>query len=264
MSDIDVKLRDEVPAPQEGYEVVYQRPDSLNDKQFTYCPGCQHGQIHHLIAEVIDELGIKERMIGMAPVGCSVFAYEFFDFDFISCAHGRGPAVATGVKRSVPDSIILNYQGDGDLASIGAAETVHSANRGELMTTIFINNGIYGMTGGQMAPTSLEGMVTTTSPRGRDLSLTGTPIRVVEMLSTLGGVAYAARTTAHDTKGLVKTKKAIKKAFQYQMDGLGYSIVEILSGCAINTRRTPRASAEWIGESMNDYFKVGTYKDIKE
>ena len=264
MSDVQMKIREEVPAPQEGYEVVYQRPLAFNDKQFTYCPGCQHGQIHHLIGEVIDELGIKNRMVGMAPVGCSVFAYEFFDFDFISCAHGRAPAVATGVKRSDPEAIILNYQGDGDLASIGAAETVHAANRGELITTIFINNGIYGMTGGQMAPTSLEGMVTTTSPRGRDLSIAGPPIRVVEMLATLGGVAYAARTSAHNPKGLVQTKKAIKKAFQYQVDGVGYGIVEILCGCAINTRRTPRASAEWIGESMNDFFKVGVYKDIKE
>jgi 2-oxoglutarate ferredoxin oxidoreductase subunit beta len=256
-------IRNEVPPAEDGYEVVYQRPLSLTEKQFTYCPGCQHGQIHHIIGEVVDELDIKHRMIGMAPVGCSVFAYEFFDFDFISCPHGRAPAVATGVKRAEPESVVLSYQGDGDLASIGTAEIIHAANRGELITVIFINNAIYGMTGGQMAPTSLEGMVTTTSPRGRDLSIAGGPIRVVEMLSTLDGVAYAERTSAHDVKGLRKTKKAVKKAFEYQLAGLGFTIVEILSGCPINTRRKPRVSAEWVGESMNENFKVGVYKDAK-
>jgi 2-oxoglutarate ferredoxin oxidoreductase subunit beta len=264
MADAELKLHKEVPAPKDGFEVIYQRPESLTETQFTYCPGCQHGQVHHAIAEVIDELGIKDRMIGMAPVGCSVFAYWFFDFDFISCAHGRAPAVATGVKRSEPDSLILCYQGDGDLASIGAAEIVHAANRGELITVIFINNAIYGMTGGQMAPTSLEGMVTSTSPRGRDVAIAGKPINVVEMLSTLHGVAYAARTTAHDAKGLIKTKKAIKTAFQYQDERLGFTIVEILCGCSINTRRTPRASAEWVGVEMNKQFKVGVFKDIKK
>ncbi len=264
MSDAEVMIRDEVPAPRDGFEVVYQRPWSLTEKQFTYCPGCQHGQVHHLIAEVVDELGIKERMVGMAPVGCSVFAYEFFDFDFISCAHGRAPATATGVKRAEPEAILLSYQGDGDLASIGAAEIVHAANRGELITVIFINNAIYGMTGGQMAPTSLEGMVTSTSPRGRDPHIAGQPIKVVEMLSTLSGVAYAERTTAHNPKGLLKTKKAIKTAFQYQMEGLGFTIVEVLCGCAINTRRTPTASAEWIGAEMNKFFEVGVFKDIRK
>ncbi|MBN2080617.1 2-oxoglutarate oxidoreductase [bacterium] len=264
MSDAINELRAEVPLPQEGFEVVYQRPHSLNDTQFTYCPGCQHGQVHLCIAEAIDELEIKDRMIGMAPVGCSVFAYWFFDFDFISCPHGRAPAVATGIKRADPEAIVLSYQGDGDLASIGAAEIVHAANRGEQITVVFINNAIYGMTGGQMAPTSLEGMVTSTSPRGRDVSIAGKPIHVVEMLSTLSGVAYAERTTAHDPKGLIKTKKAIKKAFEYQMEGLGFTIVEVLCGCAINTRRTPKDSAAWVGEEMNKVFQVGVFKDIKE
>jgi len=264
MSDTAKAIREEVPEPQDGFEVVFQRPDALNDTQFTYCPGCQHGNVHIAIAEAIDELGIKDRMIGMAPVGCSVFAYWFFDFDFISCAHGRAPAVATGVKRAEPESIVISYQGDGDLASIGAAEIVHAANRGELITVVFINNAIYGMTGGQMAPTSLEGMVTSTSPRGRDPRIAGKPIHVVEMLSTLSGVAYAERTTAHDPKGILKTKKAIKKALTYQMEGLGFTIIEVLCGCAINTRRTPQDSATWVGEEMNKYFKTGVYRDIKQ
>jgi len=198
MSDTTMKLRQEVPQPKEGFEVIFQRPDALNDVQFTYCPGCQHGQVHTAIAEVIDELGIKDRCIGMAPVGCSVFAYEFFDFDFISCSHGRAPATATGVKRAVPDSVVISYQGDGDLASIGTAEIVHAANRGELITVIFINNAIYGMTGGQMAPTSLPGMLTSTSPRGRDVSIAGHPMHVCELLQSLKGVAYLARTQGCD------------------------------------------------------------------
>jgi 2-oxoglutarate ferredoxin oxidoreductase subunit beta len=254
-------LRNEVPAPQEGFDVVFQRPDSLNERQFTYCPGCQHGQVHHLIAEVVDELGIKHRCIGMAPVGCSVFAYEFFDFDFISCPHGRAPAVATGVKRCEPDSIVISYQGDGDLASIGTAEIIHAANRGENITVIFINNAIYGMTGGQMAPTSLPGMQTTTSPRGRDTTIAGHPMHVCEMLQSLHGVAYLTRQTAHNPRGLLKTKAAIKKALQCQMEGRGFSLVEILCGCSINTRRTPLASAEWIGDEMNKAYSVGDFKD---
>jgi len=264
MSDAIKELRAEVPAPEEGFEVIYQRPDSLNETQFTYCPGCQHGNVHHLIAEVVDELGIKHRMVGMAPVGCSVFAYEFFDFDFISCAHGRAPATATGVKRADPEAILLSYQGDGDLASIGAAEIVHAANRGELITVVFINNAIYGMTGGQMAPTSLEGMVTSTSPRGRDVRLAGKPIHVCEMLASLGGVAYLTRQTGHTPKGLLKVKAALKKAFQYQMEGLGFTLVEVLCGCAINTRRTPRENAHWIGEKMMPEFKLGDFRDVKK
>ncbi len=262
MSDSVANLRAEVPEAKDGFEVIYQRPDALNDVQFTYCPGCQHGQVHHAIAEVIDDLGIKERCIGMAPVGCSVFAYEFFDFDFISCSHGRAPATASGVKRAEPDSIVISYQGDGDLASIGTAEIIHAANRGELITVIFINNAIYGMTGGQMAPTSLPGMLTSTSPRGRDTAIAGYPMHVCEMLQNLTGVAYLTRTTAHDTKGLLKTKAAIKTALKYQMEGRGFTMVEVLCGCSINTRRTPRASAEWVGEEMNKAFKLGVFKDV--
>jgi 2-oxoglutarate/2-oxoacid ferredoxin oxidoreductase subunit beta len=265
MCDVEtMMLRAEVPPPQEGFEVVFQRADTLSDKQFTYCPGCMHGMVHHLIAEVIDELGIKDRMIGMAPVGCSVFAYEFFDFDFISCPHGRAPAVATGVKRCEPDSIVLSYQGDGDLASIGTAEIIHAANRGENITVVFINNAIYGMTGGQMAPTSLIGMQTTTSPRGRDPHIAGKPIHVCEMLSSLNGVAYLSRQTSHNTKGLLKVKAAIKKAFQYQMEGLGFSLVEILCGCSINMRKTPRAAAQWVEEQMLPVFELGDYVDVKK
>jgi 2-oxoglutarate ferredoxin oxidoreductase subunit beta len=265
MSEVDTMiLRSEVPPPLEGYEVVFQRPEALTDKQFTYCPGCMHGMVHHLIAEVIDELGIKHRCIGMAPVGCSVFAYEFFDFDFISCPHGRAPAVATGVKRSEPDAIVISYQGDGDLASIGTAEIIHAANRGELITVIFINNAIYGMTGGQMAPTSLVGMQTTTSPRGRDPRIAGKPIHVCEMLTSMGGVAYLSRQTSHNTRGLLKVKASIKKALQYQMEGLGFTLVEILCGCAINMRKTPRQTAEWIEQNMVPVFQVGDFVDVKK
>ncbi len=261
MSDTYTKVRAEVPKAKDGFDVIFQRADSLNETQFTYCPGCQHGQVHHAIAEVIDDLGIKDRCIGMAPVGCSVFSYEFFDFDFISCPHGRAPAVATGVKRSEPDSIVISYQGDGDLASIGTAEIIHAASRGENITVIFINNAIYGMTGGQMAPTTLPGMQTTTSPRGRDTDIAGHPMHVCEMLAGFEGVAFLQRTSGHNTKGLLKTKAAIKKALTYQMEGRGFSMVEVLSGCSVNMRMTPRAAAEWIGEEMNKAFKVGVFKD---
>jgi len=264
MSKAAVALREEVPLPEEGFEVVFQRPDALVEKQFTYCPGCMHGMVHHLIAEVVDELGIKNRCIGMAPVGCSVFAYEFFDFDFISCAHGRAPAVATGIKRAEPESIVISYQGDGDLASIGTAEIIHAANRGELITVVFINNAIYGMTGGQMAPTSLVGMRTTTSPRGRDPKIAGKPIRVCEMLTSLGGVAYLTRQTAHNVKGLLKVKASIRKALEYQMEGLGFTLVEILCGCPINMRLSPRQAAGFVEEQMIPVFPLGDFRDIKK
>ena len=257
-------LREGVSPPQEGFEVVYMRPDSLQDKQMTYCPGCLHGCVHHALAEAIDELGLKHRCIGMAPVGCSVFCYDFFDFDFIQCPHGRAPAVATGAKRSEPDSIVISYQGDGDLASIGTAEIIHAANRGENITVVFINNAIYGMTSGQMAPTSLVGMVTSTSPRGRDPKIAGKPMHVVEMLATLGGVAYLSRQTAHDVKGLLKTKAALKKALQYQNEGLGFTLVEVLCACPINTRMSPHQAAEWIGEKMVPVFPLGDVFDIKK
>jgi len=258
------ELRKGVPPPEEGFEVVYMRPQALSDNQMTYCPGCLHGNVHHALAEAIDELGIQNRCIGMAPVGCSVFNYDFFDFDFIQCPHGRAPAVATGVKRSEPASIVISYQGDGDLASIGTAEIIHAANRGENITVVFINNAIYGMTGGQMAPTSLEGMVTSTSPRGRDKRIAGKPIHVCEMLSTLGGVAYLTRQSAHNVKGLLKVKAALKKALTYQMEGLGFSLVEVLCACPINTRQSPRQAAQWIEDSMLSVFTLGDYRDVKK
>ena len=201
--------------------VVFDRPRSLTDTPFHYCPGCTHGIVHRLVAEVIDELGIQEKTIGIAPVGCAVFAYNYFDCDMHEAAHGRAPAVATGIKRVLPDRVVFTYQGDGDLASIGTAEIVHAATRGEKITTIFINNAIYGMTGGQMAPTTLPGQVTTTSPYGRDTAVAGHPVRVCEMLATLTGSAYIERVSVHDVAHIVKAKKAIKKAFQCQVEGKG-------------------------------------------
>lgn len=245
----------------EYLEMSYGRPKSLNTKPFTYCPGCPHGNIHHIIAELIDEYGIQDRCIGVAPVGCSVFCYEFFDFDFISSAHGRAPAVATGIKRSHPDSFVFTYQGDGDLASIGTAEIIHAANRGENMLVLFLNNGIYGMTGGQMAPTSLIGMKTTTSPDGRASRDKGFPIHMAEMLAPLKGVAFCARTSSHDVKHLIKTKAALRKAFKAQLENRGFAIVEVLAGCPINMRMDPRQAAEWVKEQMLPEFPLGTYKD---
>jgi len=246
----------------QDYELVFGRPASLTSKPFTYCPGCNHGTIHRLVAEVIDELGIQHRCVGMASVGCSVFSYEFFDFDFISCAHGRALAVATGVKRVQPDTVVLSYQGDGDLAAIGTAETIHAANRGERITTIFVNNAIYGMTGGQMAPTTIIGQRTTTTPEGRDEHRIGWPIRMSEMLALLPGVAFVARTTCHDAKSILKTKVAIKKAFRAQLEDRGFSMVEILSNCNVNWRMTPQDAVNWVAEEMTKVFPPGTYKDV--
>ncbi len=246
------------------YKLVFDRPESLSEKRFTYCPGCNHGTVHRLIAEIIDELGIKHRCIGMASVGCSVFSYEFFDFDFISCAHGRALAVGTGVKRVLPDAVVISYQGDGDLAAIGTAETIHSANRGERLTVIFINNAIYGMTGGQMAPTTLLGQETTTTPEGRDPQRFGWPIRICEMIAPLQGVAFCARTSCHDTKGILKTKAAIRKAFRAQLEDKGFGLVEVLSNCNVGWKMTPLESVEWVANKMTEYFPLGTYKDVFE
>lgn len=228
---------------------------------FHYCPGCTHGIVHRLVAETIDELGLLDKTIGIAPVGCSVFAYNYFNCDMIEAAHGRAPAVATGVKRTHPDNIVFTYQGDGDLAAIGTAETVHSATRGENITVIFINNCIYGMTGGQMAPTTLPGQVTTTSPYGRDRRIQGSPIRVCEMLSTLDGVALAARVAVDSPKNVINAKKMIKKAFQNQIDGKGFSIVEVLSTCPTNWGLTPSAALDWLRNNMMPHYPLGTYKD---
>ena len=242
--------------------VVFDKPKALADVPFHYCPGCTHGIIHRLVAEVIDELGIEGKTIGIAPVGCSVFAYNYFNCDTIEAAHGRAPAVATGVKRADPENhIVFTYQGDGDLASIGMAETVHAAARNENITVIFVNNAIYGMTGGQMAPTSLPGQVTQTSPYGRDTSWCGYPIRVCELLSELDGPEYLERVTVNNVANVRKAKKAIKKAFQNQIDGKGFSLVEVVSTCPTNWGMTPQKALKWLEENMLPYYPLGVYKD---
>ena len=241
--------------------VVFDKPKSLTDAPFHYCPGCTHGIVHRLVAEVIDELGIEGRTIGIAPVGCSVMAYNYFTVDMIEAAHGRAPAVATGVKRANPGNIVFTYQGDGDLASIGTAETVHSAARNENITVIFINNAIYGMTGGQMAPTSLPGQVTQTSPYGRDVKLCGYPVKICEMLSALEGPEYLERVAVNNVRNVRNAKKAIKKAVQNQIDGKGFSLVEVLSSCPTNWGMTPQKALEWIDEKMIPYYPLGVYKD---
>ena len=242
--------------------VVKEKPHALCDVPLHYCPGCTHGIIHRLVAEVIDELGIEGKTVGIAPVGCSVMAYNYFNCDMIEAAHGRAPAVATGVKRADPDNLVVfTYQGDGDLASIGMAETVHAATRNENITVIFINNAIYGMTGGQMAPTSLPGQVTQTSPYGRDVKLCGYPIRVCEMLSELEGPEYLARVTVDNVKHVNEAKKAIKKAFTNQIEGKGFSLVEVISSCPTNWGMTPQNALKWIEEKMIPYYPLGVYKD---
>ncbi len=244
--------------------VVFKRPDALTERQFSYCPGCTHGIIHRLVAETIDELGIEGRTVGVAPVGCSVMCYEFFNCDMVEAAHGRAPAVATGLKRACPDNIVFAYQGDGDLAAIGMCETVHAAARGENITIIFVNNAIYGMTGGQMAPTSLPNQVTQTSPYGRDVKTAGYPIRVCEMLSTLDGVALAQRVTVDSVKNVLIAKKAIKKAFENQVNGRGYSIIEVVSSCPTNWGLEPNEALDWLRSNMLPYYPLGVYKDITE
>ena len=230
--------------------VVFEKPKALTDAVFHYCPGCTHGIIHRLVAEAIDTLGIEGRTIGIAPVGCSVLAYDYFTCDMVEASHGRAPAVATGVKRSLPDNIVFTYQGDGDLASIGLCETVSAAARGENITVIFVNNAIYGMTGGQMAPTSLPGQITQTSPYGRDVNTCGWPIRICEMLATLEAPAYLERVTVNNVKNVKNAKKAIEKAFRYQVEGKGFSLIEVLSACPTNWGLTPQKALEWIDEKM--------------
>ncbi|MDR1598403.1 MAG: 2-oxoglutarate oxidoreductase [Oscillospiraceae bacterium] len=244
--------------------IVFSKPLSLTDNVLTYCPGCTHGIIHRLVAEAIDDLGVQSQTIGVAPVGCAVFAYNFFAVDMLQAAHGRAPAVATGVKRVHPDKIVFTYQGDGDLASIGMAEIMHAAARGEKITTIFVNNAIYGMTGGQMAPTTLVGQVTTTSPYGRSEELTGKPIRVSEIISQLDGTAYAARVSAHDPKHVMEAKKAIRKAFETQRGGAGFSMVEVLSTCPTNWGMTPIEALKWVATDMVPYYPLGVYKDLSK
>jgi len=243
---------------------VFAKPASLTDKPFHYCPGCTHGIIHRLIAEVIDELGIKEEVIGVAPVGCSAFIYDYFDIDFQGGPHGRAPAVATGVKRVHPDKVVFSYQGDGDAAAIGTAEIVHAAARGEKITSLFVNNAIYGMTGGQMAPTTLMGQVTTTTPAGRNKDNQGFPIRLTEMLATLDGTAYAARVSVHDVKHIIQARKVIKRAFEVQQKNLGFALVEVLSTCPTNWGLTPLEAVKWLEENMIPYYPLGEIKVPKE
>ena len=241
-------------------EIVYQRPESLEPVVTHYCPGCTHGTIHRLIAEVLDELGVREKTIGVAPVGCSVFAYNYFNTDFAQAAHGRAPAMATGLKRVHPDRVVFAYQGDGDLAAIGTAEIIHAAARGENITVIFVNNAVYGMTGGQMAPTTLPGMATTSSPRGRDVEIMGFPLRVSELLSQLSGASYIVRRSVHDPGNINKTKKAIKAAFNIQLNQAGFSLVEILSSCPTNWNMTAIDALKFIKEQMVPYYPLGDYK----
>ena len=243
-------------------KTVFEKPHALTDIPFHYCPGCTHGIVHRLVAEVLDELGIEGQTVGIAPVGCSVFAYNYFNCDMIEAPHGRAPAVATGVKRANPDKTVFTYQGDGDLAAIGTAETVHVGARGENITVIFINNAIYGMTGGQMAPTTLLGQVTTTSPYGRKKEIQGNPIRVCEMVSTLDGAAYVERVSVDCVKNVVAAKKAIKKSFEVQQQGLGLSLIEVLSTCPTNWGLTPQKALEWLRENMIEHYPLGVYKDI--
>ena len=244
-------------------KIVFKRPSALNDTVTHYCPGCMHGIVHRLVAEAIDELGIQDRTIGIAPVGCSVLAYNYFNIDFAEAAHGRAPAMATGLKRVQPDKIVFTYQGDGDLAAIGTNELIHAAARGELITTIFINNAIYGMTGGQMAPTTLPGQVTTSTPYGRDVRLAGYPVRVCELVSTLSGPAYVVRRTAINPREVRRLKKAIITAFKVQMAGLGYSLVEVLSNCPTNWGMTPIESLQWVEKHMIPYYPLGDYKVVE-
>ncbi len=241
--------------------VVFQKPKALTDAPLHYCPGCTHGIIHRLVAEAIDELGIEGKTVGVAPVGCAVMAYDYFACDMVEAAHGRAPAVATGLKRALPENIIFTYQGDGDLASIGMAETVHAATRNENITVIFVNNAIYGMTGGQMAPTSLPGQVTQTSPYGRDTNTVGFPIRVSEMLATLDGPELIQRVAVNNVKNVNAAKKAIKKAFQNQIEGKGFSLIEVVSSCPTNWGMTPKKALEWVEEKMIPYYPLGVYKD---
>ena len=240
---------------------LFEKPEGLTCKNTHYCPGCTHGAIHRMVAESLDELGLREQAVGVAPVGCSVLAYFYFNCDFQEAAHGRAPAVATGIKRSRPELTVFTYQGDGDLASIGTAEIVHAANRGEKITVIFVNNAIYGMTGGQMAPTTMPGQVTTTSPLGRDVELAGYPMKMSEMLSTLRTPAFIARTSVHDPIHSVQTKKTIKRAFEYQKNNTCFSMVEVLSTCPTNWGMTPLDAVQWLEDNMLPYYPLGVYKE---
>ena len=243
---------------------AYQRPEALSDQITHYCPGCTHGVAHRLVAEVIDELNIRDRTVGVAPVGCAVLAYNYFTFDFQEAAHGRAPAMATGIKRVRPDLMVFTYQGDGDLASIGTSEIIHAANRGEKFTVIFINNAVYGMTGGQMAPTTLPKQRTTTSPLGRNIEEVGMPIKMAEVLAALKTPAYIARQSVIKPKYIIKAKKAIKKAFTYQLENRCFSFVELISTCPTNWGMSPVEAVKWAEENMHAYYQLGVFKTPEE
>ena len=244
--------------------VVFEKPKALTDAVFHYCPGCTHGIIHRLVAEAIDTLGIEGRTIGIAPVGCSVLAYDYFTCDMVEASHGRAPAVATGVKRSLPDNIVFTYQGDGDLSAIGTAESIHAAARGENVVAVYINNAIYGMTGGQMAPTTLLGMKTATTPYGRDPRLNGYPYKIAEMMAHLDGATYITRQSVHTPANVRKCKKAIRKAFENSMAGNGFSLVEVVSTCNSGWKLSPVASNQWLAENMLPFYPLGDIKDVKK
>lgn len=241
--------------------ITYCKPRLLNDRNMHYCPGCSHGVVHKIIAEIIEEMGVENNIIGIAPVGCAVFAYNYIDIDWIEAAHGRAPAVATAVKRLNPENLVFTYQGDGDLAAIGTAETIHAANRGENIAIIFINNAIYGMTGGQMAPTTLEGMITSTTPYGRRIDLNGYPLKISNLLAQLEGTCYVTRQAVHNTASVRKAKQAIRKAFQNSMDGRGTSVVEIVSTCSSGWKKSPVKSNEWMVENMLPAYPLGDLKN---
>lgn len=240
---------------------VFSRPESLKDVVTHFCPGCHHGTIHRLVAEAMDEFGVQGRTIGCASVGCSVFLYGYFNIDVVESPHGRAPAVATGVKRAKPDSFVFTYQGDGDLAAIGTAEIIHAANRGEQITVIFVNNTTYGMTGGQMAPTTLPGQRTSTSPYGRDIANDGAPLKMAELLANLDGVAYSARIAVNDPRNLAQAKKQMSTAFRYQVEGKGFSFIEALSSCPTNWGMNPLQANERVGTELCTYFPLGVYKN---
>lgn len=244
--------------------MLYEKSPGLTDKTMHYCPGCTHGVIHKLIAETLVELGVLGKSIGVAPVGCSVLAYEYFNCDMQEASHGRAPAVATGIKRSLPESVVFTYQGDGDLASIGTAEIIHAAHRGEHITTIFVNNAIYGMTGGQMAPTTLVGQKATTAPLGRNEALCGKPLRIAEMLATIDGAKFVERVSVDSPANVRKAKKAIRRAFECQLKGIGFSIVEVLSTCPTNWGKTPVESLAWVKDSMIPYFPLQNFRNFEE
>jgi 2-oxoglutarate ferredoxin oxidoreductase subunit beta len=243
---------------------IFTKPKSLFDVATHYCAGCGHGIIHRIVSEIIDEFGIRERTIGVAPVGCAVLAYDYWDFDVTEAAHGRAPAVATGIKRMHPENIVFTYQGDGDLAAIGTSEIIHAANRGENITVIFVNNGVYGMTGGQMAPTTLIGQKTSTTILGRDNVRDGYPLKILEMLAVLDGVKYIERTSVHTPQDVIKTKMAIKRAFKNQINNVGFSVVEVLSMCPTYTGRSVKGSIEWIKDRVLKNYPLGVLKDISK